>query len=276
MGREKGSDRFGSDRKRGRMNAWMCGRGGYILLSLLCIAVMWACWLIVYRVVDNDYVVASFTDTMKEVGALLVSSVFWKKFSHTMIRTLIGWSASFVCGIAFASLAALSRGFRSFFAPFVSVLRIVPTMAITVMLMVWSSPRVAPAIVCFLMQFPIIYSQILGAYESVDPQLLEMAKVYGVSKGKILAKIILPGVLPSVLSQVGANISLSLKVTVSAEVLSGTFTSLGYMMQESAMYLRIAEMFALTLIAILAGGLIEFGFGFLTKITDRWKKGARS
>ena len=276
MGRKYGRNGSGQEMKRGRANAWLCGRGGNILLSLLCIAVMWVWWIIAYRVVDNDYVVASFTDTMKEVGEFLVSSVFWKKFSHTMIRTLIGWCASFVCGVLLASLAALSRGFRRFLAPFVSVLRIIPTMAITVMLMVWSSPRVAPAIVCFLMQFPIVYSQVLGAYESVDPQLLEMAKVYGVSRTDILTKIILPGVLPSVLSQIGPNLALSLKVTVSAEVLSGTYTSLGYMMQESAMNLRVAEMFALTLIAILAGGVIEFGLGFLTKITDRWKKGART
>ena len=80
--------------------------------------------------------------------------------------------------------------------------------------------------------------------------------------------------LPSLFSQAGPNLSLSLKVTISAEVLVSTFRSLGGMMHEAANYLQVAEMFALTILALLVGGLFEFALHFLTRITARWKGGA--
>ena len=79
--------------------------------------------------------------------------------------------------------------------------------------------------------------------------------------------------LPAVFSQAGANLSLSLKVTISAEVLVSSFSSIGGMMHDAALNLQVAEMFALTILALIVGGVFEFALGFLTRITDRWKGG---
>ena len=147
-------------------------------------------------------------------------------------------------------------------------------MAITLMLLIWSTPLVAPVIVTFLMLFPVTYAQLMAVYGEIDPQLFEMARVYGVPRREVLCKIAVPGMLPAVFSQAGPNLSLSLKVTISAEVLVSTFRSLGGMMHEAANYLQVAEMFALTILALLVGGLFEFALHFLTRITARWKGGA--
>ena len=40
------------------------------------------------------------------------------------------------------------------------------------------------------------------------------------------------------------------------------------------MYLMVAEMFALTIAVLVFGGVCEYALGKLTKITDRWNKGA--
>lgn len=79
--------------------------------------------------------------------------------------------------------------------------------------------------------------------------------------------------LPSVLAQTGANISLALKVIISAEVLSSTFRSLGGMINDANMFLRTSQMFALTITVLVAGGLIEWSFGKLARITDKWTGG---
>lgn len=259
---------------RGRLAAHFRKYRWNYLFSVLAVAVMWGVWVAAYFAVGNEYVVPSFTETMRELGALFASGTFWESFGGTLWRTVAGWLLAFAFAVLFAAAGVASKKFRSFFAPFVSVFRTLPTMAITLMLLIWSTPLVAPVIVTFLMLFPVTYAQLMAAYGEIDPQLLEMARVYGVPRREVLCKIAVPGMLPAVFSQAGPNLSLSLKVTISAEVLVSTFRSLGGMMHEAANYLQVAEMFALTILALLVGGLFEFALHFLTRITARWKGGA--
>lgn len=259
---------------RGRLAAHFRKYRWNYLFSVLAVAVMWGVWIAAYFAVGNEYVVPSFTETMRELGALFASGTFWESFGGTLCRTVAGWLLAFAFAVLFAAAGVASKKFRSFFAPFVSVFRTLPTMAITLMLLIWSTPLVAPVIVTFLMLFPVTYAQLMAAYGEIDPQLFEMARVYGVPRREVLCKIAVPGMLPSVFSQAGPNLSLSLKVTISAEVLVSTFRSLGGMMHEAANYLQVAEMFALTILALLVGGLFEFALHFLTRITARWKGGA--
>ena len=121
--------------------------------------------------------------------------------------------------------------------------------------------------------FPLTYAQLMAAYRGIDPKLFEMARVYRVAKKDVLFRICVPQMLPSVFAQAGANLSLAVKVMVSAEVLAGTFLSIGGMMQDAAVYLQIADMFALTIVMLAVGGLLEFALGNLNRITDRWSKG---
>lgn len=259
---------------RGRLAAHFRKYRWNYLFSVLAVAVMWGVWVAAYFAVGNEYVVPSFTETMRELGALFASGMFWESFGGTLWRTVAGWLLAFAFAVLFAAAGVASKKFRSFFAPFVSVFRTLPTMAITLMLLIWSTPLVAPVIVTFLMLFPVTYAQLMAAYGEIDPQLFEMARVYGVPRREVLCKIAVPGMLPAVFSQAGPNLSLSLKVTISAEVLVSTFRSLGGMMHEAANYLQVAEMFALTILALLVGGLFEFALHFLTRITARWKGGA--
>ena len=258
---------------RGRLAAHFRKYRWNYLFSVLAVAVMWGVWVAAYFAVGNEYVVPSFTETMRELGALFASGTFWESFGGTLWRTVAGWLLAFAFAVLFAAAGVASKKFRSFFAPFVSVFRTLPTMAITLMLLIWSTPLVAPVIVTFLMLFPVTYAQLMAAYGEIDPQLFEMARVYGVPRREVLCKIAVPGMLPAVFSQAGSNLSLSLKVTISAEVLVSTFRSLGGMMHEAANYLQVAEMFALTILALLVGGLFEFALHFLTRITARWKGG---
>ena len=273
-GKQPKTEKTSSAALRGRFAAHLRKNWTAYLLSALAILVMWGAWVAAYFAVGNEYVVPAFSQTMREVGALFADPAFWESFGGTLWRTAAGWLLAFAFAVLFAAASAASRKFRVFFAPFVSVFRTLPTMAITLMLLIWSTPRVAPVIVTFLMLFPVTYAQLMAAYGGIDEKLFEMARVYGVPKGEVLLKIAVPGMLPSVFSQAGANLSLALKVTVSAEVLVSTFRSLGGMMHEAANYLQVAQMFALTVLALLLGGLFEFALGFLTRITRRWKGGS--
>ena len=99
-----------------------------------------------------------------------------------------------------------------------------------------------------------------------------MAEVYNINRREKLTKIYLPLISPNILSQSGADISLGIKVMISAEVLAGTYKSLGGLMQNARAYIDMPQLAALTIIAVMTGLLIDLCFSLIEKVTFRWSK----
>lgn len=234
---------------------------------------MWLVWIIAYYAVKNDYIIPSFTATLKSFFACFAEGSFWTAFAFTVLRTFEAFIVSFVLAAMLAALSSLFKPAAAFIKPLIIFLRTVPTLAVILILLIWTSPKVAPVIVTFLVLFPMIYSQLTTAADGVDKGLLQMASVYGVSHRDVLCKIYLPQISVSVFSQTGANISLGIKIMISAEVLSSTYRSLGGLMQSARSYLEMPRLAALTLIAVLLGLVIDIGFSQLNAINRKWLNG---
>lgn len=246
-----------------------------LIFTLTALVLMWVIWVIAYFAEGNEYVIPSFGDAMKEAWELLGGAVFWHAFANTLLRTLEAFALSFVLAAALSALSEACRPFGAIFRPFVAVLRTIPTMAIILILLLWTTPLAAPVIVAFLVTFPLVYAQFSAAFAGVDRKLLEMAKLYGVPRSRRLFKIYVPAVLPNILSQAGAAFSLTLKIMVSAEVMARTYRSIGGLMQDARNYLEIPELFALTVLTVVAGGLLEWALGKLTLLTRKWTCGSQ-
>ena len=247
-----------------------------LIISVAAVACMWLVWLVACAVTGNEYIVPSVGDTLRSLAQLFFSleraPEYWLAFGMTFARSLGAWAMSFFIASCLAALTAASPRIRAFVAPFVAVIRILPVMAVTLMLLIWSSRSFVPVIVSFLTLCPLMSAQFIAAYDGIDGKLVEMAKVYGLPRAERVFKIYLPQMLPSVLSQAGANLSLSLKVVVSAEVLASSFRAIGGLINQANLFLDTAQMFALTISVLIFGGLIEWGCSFLTRITDRYTK----
>ena len=257
------------------MKAFFTERKLNIIFSVAAVLIMWLVWIIAYYSVKNDYIVPSFSDTMVSLWACLCSGEFWTAFAFTFLRTLEAFILSFLLAALLAAASALSKTAAAFIKPFMVFLRTVPTLAIILILLIWTSAKVAPVIVTFLVLFPMIYSQMVAATESVDGGLIQMAKLYGVSKKESLFKIYLPQISPDIFSQTGANVSLGIKIMISAEVLSNTYKSLGGMMQSAKSFLEVPRLAALTLIAVLLGLAVDIAFSQLKRINSKWRGGVK-
>lgn len=243
-----------------------------VILSVVSLCIMWAVWIIAYYAVGNDYIIPSFKDTFLSFFKCLTEGEFWIAFAFTLLRTLGSFLISFLLAAACCALSSLSKIFKGLLNPLIVILRTLPTLAVILILLIWTNVTVAPIIVTILLLFPVTYSQFLAAVEGIDTDVLEMAKMYNVSKRDRLLKIYLPMSAPAVFSQIGANVSLGLKVMISAEVLSNTYKSLGGMMQNARVFLEMPRLAALTLVAVFSGLLLEFAFAQFKRINSKWRK----
>lgn len=242
-----------------------------LLFSLLAIVALWLGWIIAYRAVDNGYLLPSFGESAAECGRLLADGDFWRAFGNTFLRTLRAFLFSFFVGAALALAAELRAEARAFLAPLVSAVRTVPTMAVILILLLWTSPSVAPVIVSVLVLLPAVYAAALTSLDEVDDRYGVLARSYGVSTGRKIVKMYLPLAAPSLLGQTGAILSLGLKITISAEVLSNTYRSLGGLMQEAKMFLEMPRLLALTVTAVLLGFALEGLCAGIGKLLARWR-----
>lgn len=243
-----------------------------LIFSALSIAFLWAVWIIAYHVVRNDYLLPSFTETFRAMGGLFSEPSFWLAFANTFLRTLISFCVSFVLGALLAAGSCLFGWMRAFLSPIVSVLRTVPTMAIILILLLWSNAFVAPMIVTLLVIFPAFYSAMLAEVDEIRAKYGTVAASFGVPKGRQIFSMYIPLCAPNILAQAGGILSMGLKITVSGEVLSQTLHSLGGMMQTARLYLEMPALLALTILVVLLGFLLEGLFLLLRKLLVRWRR----
>lgn len=241
--------------------------------AALSIAFMFAAWAVSWSIEGNEIIVPSIGKTLSQFFKLFAEGEFWKALGLTLTRTLAAVVISFVLAALCTALGLLYKPFKAFFSPIIAVCRTVPTMAVTLILMLVFK-EITPVIVTLLVVFPMLYAQISAAVDGIDRGLLEMAKVYGLKKRAVLSGIIIPQIAPAIVMQLGTVLSFAVKLTISAEVLAYAGTGIGEMMKTANFATQIARLSALTLASVITGLLIEALFSVITKLSFKWKRGA--
>ncbi len=241
------------------------------ILPLISIACIFLLWGVSALAINNEFMLPSVSLTFSALIDLLKSGEFYISFLMTLVRSLI----SFICSFTLAFLLALlNRRFsiaRSLFAPIISIIRALPTIAVVLLLLFWTNSFVAPIIVTFLVVFPTTYTNVCNALDVVDKRQIEMCKVFNVSRKDILFKVEIPQIMPSMYSTIGSGLSLNIKLMVAAEVLSATANSLGYMLNTAKIYFETATMLAIVVFAVAVGLIIDLVFNLLSKRAGKWR-----
>ena len=144
------------------------------LWALAAACVLLLAWHIAYICIKNDYILPGIGSTLSAFAALFADAHFYAALGSTLARTLISFALSFAAGGAFAALAAVCPPFRAAFACVISVVRTLPTMAVTLMLLIWSTPGVAPGIVAALVLVPMVYSQRLALAKETGEAVMKL------------------------------------------------------------------------------------------------------
>ncbi len=232
-------------------------------LLLLCVL-----WGVAYFSIGNELIVPSFFESVKAFGGLLQKSAFWVGLWGSMLRAFFAFALSFLFAGIFAFVAYLYPSLEKFFAPLVSAFRSMPVLAVLLILLTFLPAGVAPVAVGFLSLFPMLYTGILAALSGVDSQLVEVAKVCGTPLWRRIFTVYIPLSSPYIVREAGAGLSFSIKLIVSAEILSSTAKSLGFLMQDAKAY-NVPELFALVLCSFLLGLLVELAFSALAFAVEK-------
>lgn len=235
-----------------RKNVWST-----LLFGALAFLALFALWAAAYVFTGNSLLMPSLKETFKAMGGILRDKAFYKAYFSTLARVFKAFLISVLPAAVLAVAAYACVPARKLAAVFVSALRSLPTMAILLMILVWSTPKKAPVIVAFLSLFPMLYTGFLSALFSIDEKYKRVCKVFCVPWHKRVFGMYLPQIAPQALRESAGALAFSVKLVVSAEVVANTFKSMGGTIQEAKIYLDMPRMFALTLLVVLTGLILE-------------------
>ncbi|MEF9960239.1 MAG: ABC transporter permease [Niameybacter sp.] len=226
-------------------------------------------WQCVHSFVGKDILVPSPYATLNKLLELMEEVRFYQEILLTFYRVGMGVALSVGIGCLSALGACFFRWFREILAPLIILLKSTPVIAIIILALLWFSKDTVPIFVCFLMCYPVMYTNVLKGLQCVDQELLEMVKVFNVKRSQVIRAVYMPQVKPYIEAGLGMVVGLSWKVVIAAEVLAVPRYSMGYNLLSAKSYLETETLFAWVVVIVVLSGLCEYG---VMRLLERRKK----
>jgi sulfonate transport system permease protein len=146
------------------------------------------------------------------------------------------------------------------------MLRAVPALALVPLVILWFGLGEVGKlfIVAVTVVFP-VYLNTFHGVRSVDPQLIEMAGVYGLRGFALYREVVLPGAMPSILVGLRFALGMSWLVMIVAESLGAT-SGLGYIAQNAREFMQMD----LLVLTIVLWALLGKASDLLAQRIERW------
>ncbi|AMB43485.1 ABC transporter permease [Methylobacterium sp. AMS5] len=213
------------------------------------------------------------------VGAALwtlaASGELWTHVEATLIRVGLGFAFGACAGILAGTLTATLPTLRWLVDPSLQALRAVPSLAWVPLFILWfgilETPKVA--LIAVGVFFP-VYIGVAGAIASVDRKLIEVGRIFRLSRVALVRRILLPAVLPATLTALRTGLGLGFLFVVAAELM-GASEGLGYLLLDGQQFSKPDQILAAIISFAVVGKAADAGLVALTSPLVRWQDTAR-
>jgi sulfonate transport system permease protein len=191
-----------------------------------------------------------------------ISVSFWRAGTGF----LVGGSIGFGFGLA-NGLSELSGKLTD---TTLQMVRNIPHLALIPLVILWFGiDETAKLFLVALGVFFPIYINTLHGVRTVDPQLIEMGRIYGMSERELFRRVIFPGALPSIFVGLRFALGIMWLTLIVAETIAAS-SGLGYMAMQAREFMLIDVVVLSILIYALLGKLADSASRLLERLTLAW------
>ena len=231
------------------------------VLKYSLIALIWVgLWHISAIAIGQELLFPTPVAVIKRLFELCTTVNFYKIIGHSLLRILVGMIIGTLAGALGGLFTAFSTIARDFFAPILSVIKATPVASFIILLVLYVSRDLTPLIIALMMVTPIVWTGVETGILNTDKDLLEMAKLYKISRGKQIKHIFLPSITPYFLAALKSSLGMAWKAGIAAEVLLQPLISIGKMIFDSKISLETTDLFAWTVVVVILSVIIEKAF----------------
>lgn len=185
----------------------------------------------------------------------------WVSFARAASGFLVGGGI----GLAFGLANGLSRISERLTDTTLQMVRNVPHLSLIPLVILWFGiDEGAKLFLVALGVFFPIYANTLHGIRSVDPQLIEMGRVYGMSRFELFRRVVLPGALPSIFVGLRYALGVMWLTLIVAETIAAN-SGLGYMAMQAREFMLVDTV----VLAILIYAALGKAADSLTRLLER-------
>lgn len=218
-------------------------------------------WEVSARVVDRTIILPSFSTVMGIMVQQARSVSLWFALTQTLGRVVIGTAIALSMALVLSVSAERFTLLKPWLHPLIVVTKTIPNITYILLVLIWFSRELTVTIITLLILFPVLYSHLSTAIETVMPEYLDLSKLYPERFIHRVRHVVLPLIGPHIQEGIKTAIALGFKVGVMAELLGQVQPGLGYLMHMARQDVDTPSLFAYTGWMILIVVLIEKGLG---------------
>jgi sulfonate transport system permease protein len=204
---------------------------------------------------------------------LLLSGELIKHVQVSAGRAIIGLLIGGGLGLFLGLLNGSSKVASTLLDTTLQMIRNIPALALIPLVILWFG--IDESAKLFLVAIGVFFPIYINTYHgirSVDPQLIEMGKSYGLTRWQLYKEIILPGALPSILVGLRFALGLVWVLLIVAETISAQ-AGIGYMTMNAREFLQTDVVLVGILLYALLGKFADVLAVLLEKYLLRWHPG---
>ncbi|SEP42821.1 sulfonate transport system permease protein [Methylobacterium sp. ap11] len=206
---------------------------------------------------------------------LAASGELWTHVLASLTRVVAGFGFGALAGILVGALTGTLPPVRRLIDPSLQALRAIPSIAWVPLFILWFGIFEASKITLIAVGvfFP-VYLGVAGAIAGVDRKLVEVGRVFRLSRLALARRILLPAVLPATLVALRTGLGLGFMFVAAAELL-GASEGLGYLLLDGQQLGKPDQIVAAILAFAALGKLCDAVLVGLTAPLARWQDTAR-
>jgi len=187
-------------------------------------------------------------------------------------RILKGYALAATIGVFLGVVMGMSRKAERFLSLTFTSLRQIPMMAWVPLLIIWFGigEESKVAVIFMAAYFPILMNTLSGIRRT-DPKLIEVGKMYKLSKLKLFLKIYLPSALPNIFVGLKLGLGISWMAVVGAEMIAAS-SGIGYRLTDARMLMQFPIVFSGMIAIAISGVFMDMVLTFISRTATPWEK----
>lgn len=223
-------------------------------------------WQLLAIAINNDVIIPMPFNVLVQTTLLFSDYNFYLSLGFTLLRVIKGCGLSLLAALVIALLGYRIPAIKHYFAPVFLITKTIPNISYIIICLIWFGANNSVTVVCFLILFPMLYSNITKHLEQFESSFGDILKIYYEKFYVLLYKNLIPYLCPFILSDLKTTLSLGFKVCVMAEILGQVKYGIGKQLYLAKMNLDMTNLFAYTLIIIIVCLIIDIVFDSLLHI----------
>jgi len=216
------------------------------------------------------------SDVLAAGWRLGLSGELWTNIKVSFARAVAGFVVGGGIGFALGLANGVSTLSERLTDATLQMVRNVPHLALIPLVILWFGIEEESKLflVALGVFFP-VYVNTLHGIRSVDPQLIEMGRVYGMSPWTLFGRVILPGALPSIFVGLRYALGIMWLTLIVAETISAS-SGIGYMAMQAREFMLVDVVVLAILIYAALGKLADSATRLLERVFLAWNPAYRN